>query len=167
MPFGALPVLEVDGKILSQTQAVAVYASKLAGLHPADAWLAAKVEECISGCTDVTSTIAKTMGLPADEKVPARQKLCASDGRLTLHLGGLEHICTQNGSNGFAVGSSLTVADLAIWRLAGWVSSGNIDGIPKSFVADNFPAISKVCAAVDAHPKVCEWKALHPKNYGP
>ena len=38
LPFGATPVLEVDGKILSQTQAIAAYCAKLAGIHPAGAW---------------------------------------------------------------------------------------------------------------------------------
>ena len=47
-----MPVLDADGKILSQTSAMAVYAAKLAGMHPEDAWDAAKVDECISGCTD-------------------------------------------------------------------------------------------------------------------
>jgi len=28
LPFGAVPVLEVDGQILSQTQAMAIYAAK-------------------------------------------------------------------------------------------------------------------------------------------
>ena len=115
LTFGAVPVMEVDGKILSQTQAMAVYAAKVAGLHPEDAWDAAKVDECINGCTDVTGTVGATFRLPPEEKVPAREKLIAPDGRLTMHLGGLEQICAENGACGHAVGSSLTVADLAIW----------------------------------------------------
>ena len=45
LTFGALPVLDVDGKILTQTQAMATFAAKLARLHPADVWHAAKVDE--------------------------------------------------------------------------------------------------------------------------
>ena len=164
LTFGAVPVLEADGRILSQTQAMAVYAAKLANLHPEDAWEAAKVDECINGCTDVTSTIGMTFRLSDDEKMAARAKLVEPDGRLTMHLGGLEKICAENGSCGYAVGSSLTVADLAIWRLCGWLSGGVIDGIPADFVA-GFPAVSKLIATVDAHPKVSEWKEMHPKFY--
>ena len=163
LPFGAFPIMVVDGKTLSQTQAMAVFAAKCAGIQPEDAWLAAKVDECISGCTDVTATIGKTFGV--EDKVGARQKLIAPDGRLTMHLGGLERICAENGACGHAVGESLTVADFAIWRLVGWLSGGVLDGIPRDYVATTFPAVSKVVAAVDAHPKVQEWKALHPKNY--
>ena len=114
LTFGAMPVLEVDGKILSQTQAMAVFAAKLAGLHPDDAWAAAKVDEAINGCTDVTGTIGATFRLSDDEKMEARRAMIAPDGRLTMHLGGLEKICAENGENGYAVGATLTVADLAV-----------------------------------------------------
>jgi len=165
LTFGALPILEVDGKVLSQTQAMAVYAARVSGIQPADAWAAAKVDEALDGCTDVTVTISATFILPAEEKVAARRRLIQPDGRLTMHLGGLEKICVQNGNRGHAVGNTLTVADLAIWRLVGWIGSGNIEGIPKDYVASSFPAITKLCATVDGHSKVKEWKQLHPKFY--
>jgi len=166
LTFGAVPVLEVDGKILSQTQAMASYAGKLAGLQPGDPWLDAKVDECLNGCTDVTNTIGATFRMSAEEKIPARQALIAEGGRLRMHLGGLEQICAENDACEYAVWESITVADLAIWRLVGWLSSGVIDGIPVDFVESTFPTLSKLVATVDAHSKVNEWKAKHPKLYG-
>jgi hypothetical protein len=108
--FGALPVMEVDGKILSQTQAMATFAGKLAGLYPLDDdWLAAKCDEAINGCTDVTNTLGPSMRIQdADEKVAARMALCAEDGRLTMHLNGLNALLEQNNKSSdggaFAVG---------------------------------------------------------------
>jgi prostaglandin-H2 D-isomerase / glutathione transferase len=165
LTFGVLPVLEVDGKILSQTQPIAVYAAKLAAIQPDDPWLAAKVDECINGCTDVTTTIGTTFRLPTDEKIPAREAMIAEGGRLRMHLSGLEKICLENGDCGFSVGSSITVADLAIWRLVGWLSSGTLDGIPADYVAKTFPSLSKVVDGVDANAKVKEWKAKYAKFY--
>ena len=165
LTFGAVPVMEVDGKILSQTQAMATYAARLASIHPEDPWLCAKVDECLNGCTDVTTTIGATFRLPDDEKASARAAMVAEGGRLRMHLGGLERICAENGGCGYAVGESLTVADLAIWRLVGWLSSGVIDGIPAEYVSDTFPALASVVSAVDAHEKVVEWKKLHPQSY--
>merc|ERR1711924_569379 len=49
LTFGQTPVMEVDGKILSQTAAMAGYAARLAGMMPSDPWLAAKVDEAIHG----------------------------------------------------------------------------------------------------------------------
>jgi hypothetical protein len=40
-----VPVLEVDGMKLSQSQAIATYCGKLTGLYPADPWAAAKCDE--------------------------------------------------------------------------------------------------------------------------
>lgn len=36
MPFGALPVLEVDGQIVAQSNAINRYVGKLADLYPSD-----------------------------------------------------------------------------------------------------------------------------------
>lgn len=114
LTFGAVPALEVDGKMLSQTQAIVSYVGKLAGMQPESAWDAAKVDECINGCTDVTTDLGATFRLGIEEKVAARAALIKPDGRLTMHLGGLEKICIENGNSGHAVGDSLTVADLSV-----------------------------------------------------
>ena len=81
-----------------------------------------------------------------DEKASARAALIAPDGRLTLHLGGLEKICAENGGCSYAVGSTMTVADISIWRLVGWLSSGIIDGIPVDYVSSTFPHLAALVA---------------------
>ena len=169
--FGTMPVLEIDnGQILSQTQAIASYCAKLAGLHPNDIWQQAKVDECLDGCTDITEVIVATMKISnMDEKIKKRQELCNKEdggGRLYMYLNGLNQICTQNNDgSGYSVGKSLTIADLAIWRVVMWIDGGSIDGLPDKFVQNNFPALHKVFAAVDAMPKVQEWKTKHAKFY--
>lgn len=151
-------------RVLSQTQAMAAYAARLAGLTPTDAWAAARVDEAINGATDVTGTVSATMRLPADEKMAAREKLCEPSGRLTMQLRGLEVVCTAEGAP-FVAGGTLSVADLAVWRLFGWLSAGALDGIPSDYVATTCPGLKALYTTVDAHPKVAEWKALHPKHY--
>ncbi|XP_015369437.1 PREDICTED: glutathione S-transferase-like [Diuraphis noxia] len=39
MPFGKVPVLEIDGKVLNQSTAITRYLSKKAGLAGSDDWL--------------------------------------------------------------------------------------------------------------------------------
>jgi len=165
LPFGAVPVMEVDGKILSQSGALAMYAGKLAGLEPKTSWEKAKVHEAIDGCTDVTGDIGKTFGMRPAEKLNARRQMILPDGRLTQHLTGIEKLLVANGSKGTVIGDEVTVADLAVWRCIGWVDGGVLDGIPKGHVASTYPQIAKLCAKVEAHPKVKEWQAAHPKNY--
>jgi glutathione S-transferase len=51
-PFGALPVLEVDGQIVAQSNAINRYAGKLAALYPSDPWQAALCDEAIEAVED-------------------------------------------------------------------------------------------------------------------
>ena len=44
-PFGALPVLEVDGQTVAQSNAINRYVGKLADLYPSDPWQAALCDE--------------------------------------------------------------------------------------------------------------------------
>lgn len=168
-PFGSVPVLEVgdEGKILSQTQAIANYASRLADMHPTDPWEMAKIDECLSGCTDVTGTLSGTFKLSPEEKISARKALIdpTTPGRLWLQLKALSDICAANAASDYSVGSGLTVADLAIWRLVGWVDSGNLDGVPSNFATETFLPLANLCKAVNDHAKVKEWKEKHPKSY--
>ena len=53
----------------------------------------------------------------AKEKLEAREKLAS--GKLPLYFGALNTFLTQNGDTGFYVGSTMTVADIAMWRLLG------------------------------------------------
>src|SRR3990170_1821809 len=63
-PFGALPVLEADGKILAQSNAINRYVGKLADLYPSDPWQAALCDEAMEAVEDIISKIVSTMFLP-------------------------------------------------------------------------------------------------------
>ena len=95
------------------------------------------------------------------EKLAARKEL--AQGLLARKLTMLER-CIPEGSD-WIVGPQVTIADVAIWRLLGWLTSGILDGLPADLLK-NFPKIRRVCLAVDTLPKVCEWVALkYPENY--
>ena len=96
------------------------------------------------------------------------QRVMADDGHLRRHLGGLDQICAANSKvskDGYSVGTTMTVADLAIWRLVGWIDGGSLDGIPRNYVRDTFPHLATLVATVDAHPPVQAWKKKHAKFY--
>ena len=54
----------------------------------------------------------------------------------------LEELIKNNKKSPWFVGSKLTIADLAVWRLLGWLSSGKLDGVEIAlqhfFVNTNF-----------------------------
>jgi len=167
LTFGTFPSLVVNGKgCINQTQAICSYVGKLTGYYPSDPFLQAKVDEVIDGLTDISDLITDTMQeRDGNRKIQWRQHLISSKGRMAMFLNGLETVANQNGCNGYMVGQSLTVCDLAVWRAVGWLSSGVIDGIPRDYVQRTFPNLWKVHAGVDALPKVNQWKAKNPHHY--
>merc|ERR1711997_305688 len=61
-PLGQFPTMEVDGKIVCQTGAIARYCGKLGGFYPRDDdFAAAKIDEMIDTATDITMVIGPTM----------------------------------------------------------------------------------------------------------
>merc|ERR1719229_2125384 len=63
LTFGTFPALEVDGRPIAQTHAIAVFAGKLAGLYPCDPWMQAKVDEIFAGLSDATNFITGTLSI--------------------------------------------------------------------------------------------------------
>ena len=68
-PWGQVPLLEVDGQMLSQTGVILSYLGRELGLYPADAFAAAKVdefcdtiEECVNVC--LAASFGKSVRLP-------------------------------------------------------------------------------------------------------
>ena len=61
-PFGQLPILEIDGKIIAQTGAIARFCGKLSKLYPSEnQFEAAKVDEVIDLATDITNQIRPSL----------------------------------------------------------------------------------------------------------
>jgi len=166
LTFGTFPALEVDGKPIAQTHAMAAFVGKLSGFYPTDPWLQAKVDEIFGGLTDATDLITGTMSIrDPNQKVQARQQMCQQGGRLTMLLSGIENVLAQNGSNGLSAGDSLTVADFALWRAVNWISCGTLDGIETSYISQSFPNLWKLHCNVEQLPQVQAWKKQNPRHY--
>lgn len=166
LTFGTFPALEVNGKPIAQTHAMAAFCGKLTGYYPEDIWQQAKVDEVFAGLTDVTDLITGTMGIrDPQQKIQARRQMIQKDGRATMLLSGVESILVQNGRNGLVAGEKITVADLALWRAVNWISCGTLDGIPTDYIARSFPTLWKCHTQIDALPKVQEWKKRNPHHY--
>ena len=61
LPFGQVPVLEIDGQPLTQTSAIARFCGKLSGHYPTDDIAAARVDELIDVATDITFRISPSI----------------------------------------------------------------------------------------------------------
>lgn len=155
-PFGQFPVLQVDGKTIAQTGAIARFCGKLSGLYPSkDEFAAAKVDEVIDLATDITNQMKPALR-EKDPKLRIEMRRELSNTILPRWLGFLEKLLQDNGDNGFFVGHSISVADLAVWRLCAWISGGIIDGLPVDLL-DGFPLLSVHQSQISNLPKVVEW----------
>merc|ERR1712066_144329 len=146
-PLGQFPTMEVDGKVVCQTGAIARYCGKQGGLYPRDDdFAAAKIDELIDTATDITCLIGPTMRMAEEEKLEARKKL--AEDKIPMYLAALEAIMIANGSTGFFVGDKMTIADIALWRLFGWLKGGNLDGLPTDLI-DKHPLLLKSFNDID------------------
>ena len=155
-PFDQFPVLQVDDKTIAQTGAIARFCGKLSGLYPIENdFYAAKVDEVIDLATDITVKIRPALiEKEPVKKMEMRREL--SETVLPHWLGLMETLLEDNGKTGYFVDDSLTVADLAAWRLCGWISGGIIDGIPET-ILDAFPLLNGHQNHISNLPKVSEW----------
>ena len=78
----------------------------------------------------------------------------------TCHFAALEKLMAANGSTGFYVGSKMTIADLAMYRLLGWLKCGVLDGIPTDIV-DAYPLLLQNFNDLDANPDIRAWMDTH------
>ena len=158
-PFHQLPVIEAEGKIIGQTGAIARYCGKASNLYADDDLNAAKIDQIIDAASDITNLVSPTIREKDLDKKMEDRKLLVNK-LLPRWFKYLENLLSEDESTWFV--EKMSIADVAIWRLLGWLTSGIIDGIPTSII-DDFPKLKNVHHQVHTHPKVQEWML---KTYG-
>ena len=153
-PFQAMPTLEVDGKVVSQSNSINRYVGKLAGLYPRDDWQAVLCDEVMDAAEDITTRIGHTIDLSADAKKKAREELAS--GRITRYLEEFQVRLKAAGGQYFA-DQRLTVADLKMFMLVRWLRSGVLDHIPKDLVDRVAPLLAEHAQRMASHPGVAEY----------
>ena len=161
IPFHQLPVLEINGKIIGQTGGIARYCGKLSKLYPKDDLQAAKVDQIIDSASDITNLVSPTVREKNEiAKKELRKRL--TNKLLPRWFNYLEKLLQKEENSEWFVNNQISIADIAIWRLLGWLKSGMLDGIPKN-ICDNYPKLNNIYTEVHKHPKVQEWML---KTYG-
>jgi glutathione S-transferase len=153
-PFLAIPTLEVDGLVVSQSNSINRYVGKLTGLYPEDDLQALLCDELMEAVEDISTRIAQTIDLPEDAKKKAREALAA--GHVLRYLEQFQARLKAAGGEYFA-DRRLTVADLKVAMLIRWLRSGLLDYIPKDLVDTVAPQLVKHFERVTGHPKVAEY----------
>ena len=153
-PFLAMPTLEVNGKIVSQSNSINRYVGKLTALYPKDDWQALLCDEVMDAAEDISTRIGHTLDLSADAKKKAREELAA--GHITRYLEQLQARLKAAGGEYFA-DKRLTVADLKVFMLVRWLRSGALDHIPKDLVDRVAPLLVQHFELLASQPKIAEY----------
>jgi glutathione S-transferase len=159
-PFQGLPVLEVDGQTIAQSNTINRYVGKLAGLYPKDDWQAARVDEVMDAVEDISVRIGGTFALEGEAKQKAREALAA--GALARFLQQLNARLNAGGGEWFAE-NRLTVADLKCFLWVRWLKSGALDHIPADIVDRHAPLLAKHLERVRSHPRIAAYYAARGK----
>lgn len=150
MPFGAMPVLEEDGRKLAQSNAILAYVGRTHGLHPADAWAAAEHEAIMQSVEDLRHKMPSRTDMSDDEKRIAREEFAA--GWLTIWA----NTVSARVQGPFLEGAAIHVADIKLAVILKAFLAGMYDHIPPS-TFDAWPKLVALTAAVNAHPAIVKY----------
>ena len=153
IPFSQLPVLVIDGQSIAQTGAIARICGKISGFYPDSLVEAGKVDQIIDTATDINMLMRPSMR----EQDPVKKKLMRqelSKNDLPKYFGFLEDLLKEE--NIWFAENRMTIADIAIWRLMGWLKSGVIDDIPQN-ITDDFNKLNRVYNEVNNNTDIKRW----------
>lgn len=154
--FNSVPTLEIDGKIVTQTNAMLRFVGNKVGLYPEDEMQAFYCDEPMEAVEDMLHRIVSTFGLEGDALKAAREELVA--GWLTTFIKGLDELLARGGGEYFA-DDRLTVADLKVFVQMRSLSNGMLDHVPTDIVEQLAPALAAHRERVAADPIVVAYYA--------
>ena len=157
-PFGTMPILEVDGKTIGGSGPIARYVAEKYGLAGANDLENVELAGIFDMIKDMNTTVYNTVRIKDDAaKAEAKKELL--EKTLPMYLGILQARITANGCpEGWIFGSKITYVDMCV-ALAVEV----VKYVDESALKD-YPAISKLKAAVEAQPKIAKWIEERPKT---
>jgi prostaglandin-H2 D-isomerase / glutathione transferase len=157
-PFGALPVLEVGGQVVSQSNAINRYVGKLGDLYPSDPWQAALCDEAMEAVEDITNKIGATLFIPEEQKKAQRKEL--AEGPIPFYLTRLQQRLEAHGGRYFSA-DRLTVADLKVFVWIRHLKSGALDHMPADLPDRIAPKLVEHYERVKNDPRIKAYYAQH------
>ena len=157
-PFGVMPVLEEDGKMLGGSIVIARYLGEKNGLASDNAWENAQIANVADFIIDFMKELVKTrFEKDEDKKKEMLSKFQAE--AVPKYLGKLNELA--NNDTSFLWGNKLTWADLVLFPVLEPV------GFYKTVTHDDlsaYPALQKFVDTISAQPKIAKWIAERPAS---
>jgi len=152
LPFGQLPVLQVDGKIFSQSMGIARYAAQLAGLCPMEPVEALQVDMVVDSICELIINPEVEISHEEDEAIKGEKIKQFLESTLPKGLKALEEMVQ---GDFFLDADKVSLADFVLFD---FVVNDLQPGFP-AFSLDMYPKLSAVVANVGAFPLIAAYVA--------
>ncbi|XP_074104341.1 glutathione S-transferase-like [Cotesia typhae] len=154
MPYGMLPVLEIDGKPIAQSNAVGRFLARKYGLAGQNEWESMLCDVLVDTLGDLKLVIFQYR-TEEDPLKKEEKKVKLLKETIPFYLNKFEQTIAENG--GFAVGSVTTWADFVLA-----VALENFEQIFGVAALDNYPGLRGLKQRVHEIPAIVEWLAKRP-----
>ncbi|KAI8521856.1 hypothetical protein Bbelb_016100 [Branchiostoma belcheri] len=155
-PFGQLPIMEVDGTMLCQSNSVARFLARETGLAGKTSLDQAKVDMIMEGAVPLFQKAGDIMMGEGDEAKKAEKKKDFEENFAPKFFADMEKLA---GEKGYFVSDLLTAADIAFY--ANYEAIKDFMTLP-SF--EKFPKLKKVVENVKANSKIAKWIQERPET---
>jgi len=158
-PFGQVPILEVDGVKLCQSNSCARYLARKFNLVGKTELDQAKGDMLVD-CFDDSAKPIMLFFMEKDEAKKAEAKKKFVEEQLPASLALLEALLVaNNGGDKFFVGTEVTWADIAFMNFVQWTAMGGaVNPLTK------FPKLTALDDKVKKIPKIAAWLEKRPKT---
>ncbi|KAL5233523.1 hypothetical protein ACI65C_000933 [Semiaphis heraclei] len=153
IPYGKVPILEIDGKVLNQSLAICRYLAKKANLAGSDDWESLLIDIAVDNFNDFAQNI-KAYWFDTNEESKAAKYVTLVNETIPYYMEKFENIVAEN--NGYFVNGKLSWADLFIVSVMDFlIHKSNID------LLKDHPNLQGLREKVLAVPKIKSWVEKH------
>ncbi|XP_011698169.1 PREDICTED: glutathione S-transferase-like [Wasmannia auropunctata] len=149
MPFGKVPVLEVDGKRIHQSVAICRYLAKQCGLAGKNDWESLEIDSTVDTLQDLCENIYRIY-----EKAK-KQKIEVVDETVPYYLERLDAQVKKNG--GYFVGGALTWADFTFVGLLDYMNF-----CMKENIVEKYENLKQLQKKIEEIPAIKNWIEKRP-----
>ncbi|XP_052260884.1 glutathione S-transferase 1-like isoform X2 [Dreissena polymorpha] len=163
MPLGAMPVLEVDGRKICQSLAIARYLAKEFGLFGSNNMEAFVIDELFEIFAEIMNNHLWKIFYEEDENKKAELAETFKKDSAAKYLNLIEKRLKENTSgSGFYVGSEVTVGDLLLYNSMyanrKWLGQFSVD------VYEGRPLLEEHFKLVGVLPNIAKWVQERPET---
>ena len=158
LPFGLLPVLQVDGEagtLLAESRAIERFLARRFGLMGGSDVQQQQVDSVTEAVRDLTQAYSRCRG----DAATMADFLSTTLTTFLQQLEALAKRCSTSAGHNTLVGDSVTLADLVVYQI---FTTPTPDQPAVSKVVDGFPLIGAVIAHVADQPEIRQWIAARP-----